>query len=32
MWMDEAGRNMLYLALGFQMAGGFVLWRMIKSI
>lgn len=32
MWNTEAGRNVLYLAVGLQAAGGLILWRMIKSI
>lgn len=32
MWNTEAGRSVLYLALGLQAAGGLILWRMIKSI
>lgn len=32
MWADASGRTILIAALGLQIFGGFVLWRMIKSI
>lgn len=32
MWVSDDGRNILYLALGFQAAGSLILWKMIKSI
>lgn len=32
MWRDDGGKIMLLAALGFQGVGGFILWRMIKSI
>lgn len=32
MWQDDSGKIMLLAALGFQGLGGFILWRMIKSI
>ncbi|MAT64084.1 MAG: type II secretion system protein [Gammaproteobacteria bacterium] len=32
MWNTEAGRSVLYLAVGLQATGGLILWRMIKSI
>lgn len=32
MWASEAGRTLLYTALGFQATGAMLLWRMVKSI
>lgn len=32
MWNDESGRMILLAAVGMQIAGALVLWRMIKSI
>lgn len=32
MWTDPAGRLMLLVAMLFQLAGSFLLWRMLRSI
>jgi tight adherence protein B len=32
MWHDETGRNVLLVALGLQVFGALLLWRMVKSI
>lgn len=32
MWNDEGGRTALLTALGFQLVGAFILWRMVKSV
>lgn len=32
MWNDEGGRMALLAALGFQLVGAFILWRMVKSV
>jgi tight adherence protein B len=32
MWNDEGGRTALLMALGFQLVGAFILWRMVKSV
>lgn len=32
MWHDPSGQRILLIALGMQLAGGLVLWRMVKSI
>jgi tight adherence protein B len=32
MWHDGPGKNMLMIALGLQILGGLLLWRMVKSV
>jgi tight adherence protein B len=32
MWVSDEGRNILYFALGFQVTGSLILWKMMKSI
>lgn len=32
MWNDDGGRMALLTALGFQLVGAFILWRMVKSV
>lgn len=32
MWNDPSGRNIMLVALGIQVFGGLVLWRMVKSV
>lgn len=32
MWHDPSGQRILLIALGMQLLGGLVLWRMVKSI
>lgn len=32
MWYDPSGRYILMMALGMQALGGFILWRMVKSV
>lgn len=32
MWSDPSGRIILLMAVGLQALGGFILWRMVKSV
>jgi len=32
MWNDDTGRIMLFAALGMDLTGTFVMWRMLRSV